>query len=113
MNILLISRCPPYPLHLGDRLIPYHLAQELSKRHSIDLLAFYDQPDDSTNVEHYKQFFRSVKLIHEPRRSTAQMINRAIKPGRLFPHTATEAWSGEMWQAITAQLATQHYDIVQ
>ncbi len=29
MDILLISRCPPFPLYHGDRLIPYHLAREL------------------------------------------------------------------------------------
>ncbi len=113
MNILLISRCPPYPLHLGDRLIPYHLAQQLSKRHSIDLIAFYDQPDDPQNIPQYKQFFRSVQLIREPRRSTMNMISRAITPGRMFPRTVDQAWSGEMWQAITTQLAAHHYDVVQ
>ena len=31
LHILLISRCPPYPLHLGDRLIVWHLVRELTK----------------------------------------------------------------------------------
>src|ERR1044072_1436980 len=113
MNILLISRCPPYPLHLGDRLIPYHLAQQLSTRHNIDLLAFYDQPDDPANVHHYERFFRSVQLIREWPRSTIALLNRALRPGAMFPRTVDQAWSPEMWQAITKQLAAQQYDIVQ
>ena len=36
MDILLISRCPPFPLYYGDRLIPYHLARELSGAASPD-----------------------------------------------------------------------------
>ena len=47
-TILLISRCPPYPIHLGDRLIIWHLARELSRRgYTIDLLALYDREDDA------------------------------------------------------------------
>jgi len=41
MDILLISRCPPFPLYRGDSLIIYHLAHELAARyHQMDLLAF-------------------------------------------------------------------------
>jgi glycosyltransferase involved in cell wall biosynthesis len=94
-------------------LIPYHLAEQLSARHNIDLLAFYDQPDDPSNVHHYEHFFRSVQLIREPQRSTLAMLSRAIRPGAMFPRTVDQVWSPEMWQAIMAQLAAHHYDVVQ
>jgi len=62
MDLLLISRCPPFPLHLGDRLIPYHLARELAaRRHRIDLLAFYQQPEDLADVPRYQHLFNNVR----------------------------------------------------
>ena len=46
-RVLLISRCPPWPLHLGDRLIVWHLARELAQLgYRIDLLAFSNRPED-------------------------------------------------------------------
>jgi polysaccharide biosynthesis protein PslH len=114
LDLLLISRCPPYPLHLGDRLIPYHLAQELSARgHQIDLIALYDQPDDPAQVSEYQQYFRSVQLIRETPRSTGGYIKRLITPGALFPQTAQEAWAPELWQAIQTRVTATYYDFVQ
>ncbi len=47
MRILLISRCPLWPLYLGDRLIVYHLVEEMeARKHELDLLAFTNRPDD-------------------------------------------------------------------
>ena len=68
-TILLISRCPPFPLHFGDRLIIWHLARELSRRgYIIDLLAFYDRADDPDQIVEYRDFFRHIELIPEARR---------------------------------------------
>ncbi len=113
MNILLISRCPPYPLHLGDRLIPYHLARQLSARgHQIDLIAFYADPADPDNTAHYESFFRSIQLIREPKRSAGDYFSRLVNPARMFPRRAGESWSPEMWRAIESRLASHHYDVI-
>ncbi len=110
MDLLLISRCPPYPLHLGDRLIPYHLAQQLSSRgHRIDLLAFYADPRDAGEKAHYEHFFRSVHLIPEPRRAAVTYIKRQF---RMFPRRADDAWSPAMWNAISDRLSANRYDAV-
>ncbi len=112
MDILLISRCPPFPLQFGDRLIPYHLARSLSeRRHAIDLLAFYDSPEDIAEIPRYESYFRSVQLIHEPSRGTTAYLRR-LTGGHFFPETARESWSAEMWQAIEAHLALGHYTAV-
>ncbi|HVO41345.1 MAG TPA: glycosyltransferase [Aggregatilineales bacterium] len=114
MDLLLISRCPPFPLHLGDRLIPYYLAQQLSSRnHFIDLIAFYDQPEDLANVPRYARYFRHIQLIREPRRATLDYANRALNPARLFPTTAEESWSPEMWDAIRSRISSDRYDVVE
>jgi glycosyltransferase involved in cell wall biosynthesis len=114
LDLLLISRCPPYPLHLGDRLIPYHLAQELSARgHQIDLIALYDQPDDPDHIADYQQYFRSVRLIRETKRSTIGYLKRLLTPGAMFPHDAHASWAPQLWNAIREQIGSVQYDVVQ
>ncbi len=108
-TILLISRCPPYPLHLGDRLIIWHLARELARRgDSIDLLAFANRPEDRGEVEHYRPFFRHITLIEEPRRA---YLRRLIVAGARFPKTAAQTWSPDMWQMIAQHIAQYAYDV--
>ncbi len=104
-DVLLISRCPPYPTYLGDRLIPYHLAQQLAQRgYQIDLLAFYQQPEDLADVPYYERFFHDVTLLREPLRSPASLLARAFIPARRFPTRQNQSWSPEMWDAIRQKL---------
>jgi glycosyltransferase involved in cell wall biosynthesis len=129
MRILLISRCPPYPLHLGDRLIIYHLARELSQRgHEIDLLAFANRNEDwealaraDTAVRPYTQYFRHVELFAEPERGPLDYLRRALFPAARWPRTAEQSWSPEMWRAIEDRIGkgdlagrpyTPPYDVV-
>ncbi|MBX3063230.1 MAG: glycosyltransferase [Anaerolineae bacterium] len=113
MKLLLISRCPPYPLHLGDRLIPYHLARQLSERgDEIDLLAYFNEQSDQRQIGYYARYFRAVHLIREPRRSQRSYLSRLFLPGTFFPRTSASAWSAEMWDRIRTMMATTRYDVV-
>ncbi len=113
MHILLISRCPPYPLHLGDRLIVWHLARELAALgHTLDLIAFADGDSDWHEQQHYQAYFRHITLIAEPQRSQWAYLRRVLWPPARFPRQADAAWSAQMWQAIAAHLAQQAYDVV-
>lgn len=112
MHILLISRCPPYPLHLGDRLILYHLARELSQRgYVLDLLAFDDRPDIPDEPEAYAAFFRRVKIIPAPQRTQASILRRLLQAGSRFPQRAEDAWSPSMWHDIRHRLEETSYDL--
>lgn len=113
MQMLLISRCPPYPLHLGDRLIVYHLADELSARgHEIDLLAFYDRDEDSTPEAQaaYAPMFRHVELIHERPRRLSDYLTRLLRRSARFPRRADAAWSPALWRAVEHSLEANAYD---
>jgi glycosyltransferase involved in cell wall biosynthesis len=113
MRILMVSRCPPYPLRLGDRLIIYHLARELSRRgHSIDLLAFAERPEDFHEQEGYAAFFHEVRLLATPRRSWFDYMKRLLLPDARFPRRAEDAWAPQMWRAIQDQLARNRYDLI-
>ena len=111
-TILLISRCPPYPLHLGDRLIVWHLARELSARgHKIDLLALYDRDDDPQRVEQYRPFFRHIKLIPETRRTGEAYLRRLLDPSARFAKTADMSFCPQLWRAIADHMASHDYDV--
>lgn len=110
-RVLLISRCPPWPLHLGDRLIIWHLARELAQRgHVIDLLAFANDPRDHDDVDHYRAHFGAVTLIDEAPRSQFTLLQRLLLPRTRFPQYTGGATSPAMWRAIERAVDTRDYD---
>lgn len=112
-KILLISRCPPYPLHLGDRLIIWHLARELAARgYTIDLLALYNQADDPDFLAEYAPFFRNIELFPETPRRQMDFFKRLIIPSARFAESAGDSFSPDLWQAIQTALQDEAYDLV-
>ncbi|MCY4061601.1 MAG: glycosyltransferase family 4 protein [Chloroflexi bacterium] len=112
-TVLLISRCPPYPIHLGDRLIIWHLARELSQRgYTIDLLALYDRADDPSLVATYGSFFRHIEIIPEARRGAGDYMRRILLPTARFPTTAEASFCPALWRMIDQYLSSHDYDLV-
>jgi glycosyltransferase involved in cell wall biosynthesis len=115
MRILLISRCPPYPLYLGDRLIVYHLARQLAERdHHLDLLALDDGAAGMEALAHrrrYADFFQDIQIFPDSRRAFIQLARRALLPAARFPRAADSAWSPDLWNAAQ-RAASQPYDLV-
>lgn len=112
MRLLLLSRCPPAPLHLGDRLIVYHLARELAARgHTLDLIALNDRAETPEDRALYAPYFRHITLLAEPWRSPLAYLRRLS--GQRFPRRAGEAWSPGLWRAAEAALTGDSYDAVQ
>ncbi len=112
-KILLISRCPPYPLHLGDRLIIWHLARELASRGAvIDLLALYDDADAPQQIDKYAPFFRHIELIAEARRQSLAYLQRLLRPAARFPTSAKDSFCPALWRKIADYLQRYEYDLV-
>ncbi len=110
MRILLVARCPPYPLHFGDRLILFHLARELAARGlSLELIAFTDDEADRTqlieNESEYAPFFDRIQWLGSERRNALGYVARALLPWRRFPRSAAAAWSPALWQAVRERAA--------
>ena len=111
-TILLISRCPPYPIHLGDRLIIWRLARELARRgYIIDLLALYDRDDDPQHLDEYRSFFRHVELIREPKRSGLTYLRRLLDPSSRFAASAEASFCPALWRMIDDYLRRYDYDL--
>ena len=110
-RILLISRCPPYPLYLGDRLIVWHLVRELEARgYEIDLLAFANRPQDWDEIGRYDMYFGQVALFAEPAHRQWTYLQRALLPAVRFPRRAEQSSAPELWRAIERLTAEKRYD---
>ena len=111
MHLLLLSRCPPAPLYLGDRLIIYHLARELAARgHTLDLIALNDRTETPEDRALYAPYFRRMTVLPELPRSPAAYLRRLV--GRRFPRRAEEAWSADLWRDAETALGGESYDVV-
>lgn len=112
-TILLISRCPPYPIHLGARLIVWHLMRQLAHRgYVIDLLALYSRADDPMFTAEYQAFFREIELIPEARRSGRAYLRRLLTPSARFARSPDMSFTPRLWQAAADCLRRRHYDLV-
>jgi polysaccharide biosynthesis protein PslH len=112
-RVLMIARCPPYPLHLGDRLIVYHVARELQALGvTLDLLAFAERPSDWSlgEQQHYSSFFHDLTLVDAQPRPTPEMLRRALLPSARFPAQARHAFAPHMYREIERHIATHTYD---
>ncbi len=112
-TILLISRCPPYPIYLGARLILWHLMRRLAQRgYVIDLLALHNRADDTQFTAEYQGFFRSIELIPEAPRRPSAYLRRLLRPSARFAHAPDQSFSPQLWRTIADYLRRRHYDLV-
>lgn len=110
MDILFVAHCPPYPPRIEERGLVYHLAREFShRRHLVDLVAFYDEPEQYADVPRYAHFFREVKLVPAVKKTPSQLQQRLKKVQ--FPTRAEEAWSPEMWHSIDDFVSRKPYQM--
>ncbi len=110
MNVLIISRCFPYPRHHGDRLIVSHLVEELRERgHCFDMAAFYLDEQDLDQLPRSALLFGHFEAVKEQPRSHVDYLKRLFRP---TPVSADECWNPAMWRAIERLLSTRRYDIV-
>lgn len=111
-TILLISRCPPYPLHLGDRLILWHLAHVLARRgYTIDLLALYYQENDAAQTAEYSDCFRQIELVRESRRGAVAYLRRLLFRSARFAESADHSFCPPLWRLIDRYLKRHDYDV--
>jgi len=112
-KILLLARCPPYPLQFGDRLILWHMSRHLARRgYTLDLLALYNRPEDPQHIDEYRHFYRHIELIREPPRRLPALLWRALVPGRRFARSAGSSLCPPLWRALARHLERAEVDIV-
>jgi len=110
VNILVVARCLPLPLHHGDRLILYHLLRTLGPRgHDVDVLAFSLDGRDAAVLPAARRLARWLEVVPEQPRSGLAYLRRLLTG---TPRTPRQCWSPAMATALQARLAARRYDVV-
>jgi glycosyltransferase involved in cell wall biosynthesis len=110
MNVLLVSRCFPHPLHHGDRLIVSHLVEEQRQRgHCLDMAAFYLHERDLDEIPRCRAQVRHFEAVKERPRSWIDYLKRLARP---TPRSAGQCWNPAMWRTLEGLLSTRRYHLV-
>jgi sugar transferase (PEP-CTERM/EpsH1 system associated) len=108
MRILYIAHRVPYPPNKGDKLRAFWELRELSRRHTVDLFCFYDDPEDKKHVQELSRYCNSCYLEEiSCFRSRLQSI-KALLRGQAF--TTTFFSSPRMSKQIDLALCSGLYD---
>ncbi|MEL6525005.1 MAG: glycosyltransferase family 4 protein [Chloroflexota bacterium] len=98
-------------MHLGDRLIIWHLARELSARgYTFDLCALTQSSADTDDIPEYASFFDTIHLFPERQRTPLMYLQRLL--GRHYPRQAKQAWQPELWRTVETLLTENDYDAI-
>jgi glycosyltransferase involved in cell wall biosynthesis len=109
VRILFVSRCPPNPLHFGDRLLLHRLTQGLAARgHELELIALSLDLAAGNRTVGDSQFNR-VETVFERRRSRPDYLFRLLRP---FPDSARRCWNPELWRRTKARIDSSAFDLV-
>lgn len=109
MRILFISRCPPLPLHFGDRLMLYYLVRELTAMgHEIELLAL-DLDDARVASIGATGPNGRYEIVRERTRYPLGYLMRLFRP---FPGSANRCWNPELWERASQKIKARQFNVV-
>lgn len=86
----LVALCPPEP----------HQSRQTAYQRDLAL------------VPQYRDQYRSVTLLPEPRRSGLSYVRRLLNKDARFPQSAAQAWSPALFEQVRQHLASQRYDAI-
>lgn len=110
MNILVIYPYIPFPIDRGTYQRTFHLLRELSREHTIDLIALSENGERIENRHVFEEFCRDVRFVPFQHPEWPKLI-----PNRLFSRTPSSIhhWNlPHIADAIRDQLKRNPYDLV-
>lgn len=110
MKILYLAHRLPYPPNKGEKIRTFHQIQYLSKRHTVDLCTFVDDPADLTYVPALRNHCASVEFVYRSQAPTfflsaAAFLRRRPLSVSLFYRRALE-------EKVRKRSTTQKFDCV-
>ena len=116
MNILFLTSSVPWPPTNGMRIKTYNLLRQLSKKHRLHLLSFYENGKDNPveAAEHLKDFCKTVRLIPIKKwkfRKIRVLLNM-MNITRTEPFFAREHGNKQMADALAEFIKSTDIDVV-
>ena len=75
MKILYLAHRIPYPPNKGEKIRVFNQIRQLSRRHTVHVCSFADDPNDLPQATHLNEYCASVEIVY---RNNAAVILRAM-----------------------------------
>lgn len=109
MNILFVSAVLPYPLHSGGQVRIYNLLRSLSRRHSIHLLSFIRNQNESRNLRELEFCQRITTVLRGPAWQARYIVRSLMTPDSFLFSTYHH---DSVRRIIETELQTLRYDLI-
>jgi len=110
MNILMLSSFLPYPLFSGGQIRLYNLIKQLSKRHTITLIAEKRAQQTATDVAEVEKICQKVIVVERKKQWSIQNILKAgfsARPFLIVGHT-----DQKVQELLQKELDKKIYDVL-
>jgi sugar transferase (PEP-CTERM/EpsH1 system associated) len=78
MRVLFLTPRLPYPPNRGGEIIIYNFLRQLSARHEIALVTFYDRPDELAHRASLERYCSRVEMVPRPGKLDPRVLLRTI-----------------------------------
>jgi glycosyltransferase involved in cell wall biosynthesis len=111
VRILFLSRWLPYPPSNGSKIRIYNLLKQIARHgHKVDLITFYQQSENPTEVdEKLKEICNSAEyVLYKPfRPNSKKALLGFFSP---LPRSVIDTYQPEMQERVRSMLAANSYD---
>jgi len=109
-NILFLSLRFPYPPQRGDRIRAYHFIKELSKKHDISMVSFFESEKEIEQIDELKKYCSKVEVVKfSPVRA---YFNSAFYSFSSKPFQVGYWYSPNMCKKIEWLIESNDFDII-
>ena len=110
MRILFLTPRLPYPPDRGGEVIIFNVLRQLSTRHEIALVTFYDRPEERSYRLELERYCRRVEMVRRRSRFDPIVLLRALA-GRSY--SISRHLSGELRTTLSRVVNEWRPDVVQ
>lgn len=109
-NLLFLSLRFPYPPQRGDRIRAYYFIKELSKKHNISLISFFDSEEEIEQIDELRKYCSQVKVVKFSQ--LRAYFNSVIYSLSSKPIQVGYWHSPDMQKTVDKSIAANDFDII-
>ena len=111
MRLLYLTPRLPYPPNRGGEIIIFHFLEQLSSRHDITLVSFYDRPEDLEHRKHLEPYCSRIEAVPRPAKLAPRALLRSLAGG--WSYSIARHTSESFRAAVRRATAASRPDLVQ
>jgi sugar transferase (PEP-CTERM/EpsH1 system associated) len=111
VKILYLAHRLPFPPSKGEKIRTFHQIQQLTKKHTIHLCTFLDDPDDLPHVTELRKYCSSVEAVYRDR-SAGVYRRAAIGILRGLPLSVSLFYRAALARKVFQVMAAERFDCI-